>query len=75
MDLVCGTPLWPTLDGLPAAYPALHQDLHCDVAVIGGGITGALAAHRFAAEGISRDASRLSTGTEMARVIPPSHGA
>jgi glycine/D-amino acid oxidase-like deaminating enzyme len=53
MDLVCGTPLWPTLDGLPAAYPALHRDLRCDVAVIGGGITGALVAHRFAGEGVN----------------------
>ena len=51
MDLTSGTPLWPTLDGLPAAYPRLHQDLRCDVAVIGGGITGALVAHRFAARG------------------------
>jgi glycine/D-amino acid oxidase-like deaminating enzyme len=53
MDLTSGTPLWPTLDGLPAAYPALHLDLRCDVAVIGGGITGALVAHRFAREGIT----------------------
>jgi len=52
MDLTSGTPLWPTLAGLPAAYPRLHEDLRCDVAVIGGGITGALVAHRFAHEGI-----------------------
>lgn len=52
MDLTSGTPLWPTLIGLPASYPPLHQDLRCDVAVIGGGITGALVAHRFAREGI-----------------------
>lgn len=53
MDLVSGTPLWPTADGLPAVYPRLHHDLRCDLAVIGGGITGALVAHRFAREGIS----------------------
>jgi glycine/D-amino acid oxidase-like deaminating enzyme len=52
MDLTSGTPLWPTLIGLPAVYPRLHQDLCCDVAVIGGGITGGLVAHRFAREGI-----------------------
>ena len=52
MDLTSGTPLWPTLVGLPAVYPRLDQDLRCDVAVIGGGITGALVAHRFAREGI-----------------------
>lgn len=52
MDLTSGTPFWPILDGLPAAYPRLDRDLRCDVAVIGGGITGALVAHRFAREGI-----------------------
>jgi glycine/D-amino acid oxidase-like deaminating enzyme len=52
MDLTSGTPLWPTLVGLPAVYPRLRQDLRCDVAVIGGGITGALVAHRFALAGI-----------------------
>ncbi len=69
MDLVCGTPLWPTLDGLPAAYPALHQDLCCDVAVIGGGITGALVAHRFATEGISTvllEADEIGRGSTSA---------
>jgi glycine/D-amino acid oxidase-like deaminating enzyme len=52
MDLTSGTPLWPTLVGLPAVYPRLQQDRRCDVAVIGGGITGALVAHRFALAGI-----------------------
>ena len=52
MDLTSGTPFWPILDGLPAAYPRLRQNLRCDVAVIGGGITGALVAHRFACAGI-----------------------
>src|SRR6476646_5530178 len=64
MDLVCGTPLWPTLDGLPAAYPRLRRDRRCDVAVIGGGITGALVAHRFAREGIH---VVLAEGREVAR--------
>jgi glycine/D-amino acid oxidase-like deaminating enzyme len=52
MDLTSGDPLWPLLNGLPATYPRLHRDLRCDVAVIGGGITGALVAHRFAGAGI-----------------------
>ena len=52
MDLTSGNPLWPMVNGLPATYPRLHQNLRCDVAVIGGGITGALVAHRFAREGI-----------------------
>ncbi|MGN6392129.1 MAG: NAD(P)/FAD-dependent oxidoreductase [Gemmatimonadales bacterium] len=52
MDLTSGTPLWPTVVGLPAVYPRLQRDLRCDLAVIGGGITGALVAHRFALAGI-----------------------
>ncbi len=52
MDLTSGTPLWPTLIGLPATYPRLDHDVACGVAVIGGGITGALVAHRFALAGV-----------------------
>jgi glycine/D-amino acid oxidase-like deaminating enzyme len=52
MDLTSGAPLWPTVVGLPAVYPRLHRDLRCDAAVVGGGITGALVAHRFALAGI-----------------------
>ena len=52
MDLTSGTPFWLLSNGLPAVYPRLRRDLRCDLAVIGGGITGALVAHRFAREGI-----------------------
>lgn len=52
MDLISGQPLWPVAAGLPACYPALRSDLECEVAVLGAGITGALVAHRFAADGI-----------------------
>jgi len=45
MDLLSGYPFWPIKNGLIASYPALKQDLTCDVAVIGGGITGALIAY------------------------------
>jgi glycine/D-amino acid oxidase-like deaminating enzyme len=45
MDLMSGYPFWPIKNGLIASYPALKQDLACDVAVIGGGITGALIAY------------------------------
>lgn len=69
MDLTSGTPLWPTVDGLPATYPPLHRDLRCDVAVIGGGITGALVAHRFAREGIATvllEADEIGRGSTAA---------
>jgi glycine/D-amino acid oxidase-like deaminating enzyme len=74
MDLTSGTPLWPTLAGLPASYPRLRRELRCDVAVIGGGITGALVAHRLAAEGIrvalleAREIGRGSTAATTALI-------
>ena len=74
MDLTSGTPLWPTLIGLPAAYPRLRRDRRCDVAVIGGGITGALVAHRFAREGVhvvlleAREIARGSTAATTALI-------
>jgi cation diffusion facilitator CzcD-associated flavoprotein CzcO len=52
MDLTSGAPFWIIKNGLLATYPRLKQDRRCDVAVIGGGITGALVAHRFAQAGI-----------------------
>lgn len=52
MDLTSGAPFWIIRDGLRAVYPKLKQDRRCDVAIIGGGITGALVAHRFVQEGI-----------------------
>ncbi|HYE79047.1 MAG TPA: FAD-dependent oxidoreductase, partial [bacterium] len=42
MQLTSGTPYWLTRNGLPPAFPTLREDLICDVAVIGGGISGAL---------------------------------
>ncbi len=53
MDLRSGCPLWPIRDGLPGTYPALDADAECEIAVIGGGITGALAADALAGAGIS----------------------
>ncbi len=51
MDLKSGYPWWAVKNGLPAAFPRLRQDLRCDVAVIGGGVTGALIADEFARHG------------------------
>jgi glycine/D-amino acid oxidase-like deaminating enzyme len=53
MDLRSGYPIWPVLDGLLATWPALASDEQCDVAVLGGGITGALIADRLTTAGIS----------------------
>lgn len=51
MDLMSGYPFWPIKNGLITSYPALKQDLTCDVAIIGGGITGALIAYHLTEAG------------------------
>jgi len=51
MDLKSGYPFWAIRGGLSAPLPPLRADLDCDVAVVGGGITGALIADELAAHG------------------------
>lgn len=51
MDLKSGYPYWAIKNGLLAAYPRLEQDLRCDVAVIGAGISGALIADELVRHG------------------------
>ncbi len=53
MDLKSGYPFWPIKNGLLNLYPTLHQDLTCDVVVVGGGITGALIAYHLVEAGIN----------------------
>lgn len=48
MDLKSGTPFWPWRDGVPFNFPRLKRNVDCEIAVVGGGITGALIAHKFA---------------------------
>ena len=72
MDLTTGVPFWLVRDGLTATYPKLNEDRRCDVAVIGGGITGAMVARRFAEEGFhtvlleGREMGYGSTGSSTA---------
>jgi glycine/D-amino acid oxidase-like deaminating enzyme len=67
MDLRSGQAFWPIKNGLLASYPALSVDQTCEVAVLGGGITGALVADRLMSEGVEtvllekRDVARGST--------------
>jgi glycine/D-amino acid oxidase-like deaminating enzyme len=72
MDLTTGVPYWLVRDGLTATYPKLNEDRRCDVAVIGGGVTGAMVARRFAEEGFhtvlleGREMGYGSTGSSTA---------
>lgn len=52
MDLVSGQPFWSAKDGLIRAYPTLRDVTECTVAVLGGGITGALVAYHLVEAGI-----------------------
>jgi glycine/D-amino acid oxidase-like deaminating enzyme len=51
MDLKSGYPYWAVRNGLMRTFPALDQDIVCDVAIIGGGITGALVADELSSNG------------------------
>lgn len=51
MDLKSGYPFWAIKNGLMRSFPAQDRDVQCDVAIIGGGITGALIADEFSANG------------------------
>ena len=53
MELRTGTSVWELRPGLRATYPALDRDVTADVAIIGAGITGALAAYELARAGAS----------------------
>lgn len=53
MDIKSGYPFWVVKNGLMHAFPALTRDVRCDVAVLGGGISGALIAHELVTHGHS----------------------
>jgi glycine/D-amino acid oxidase-like deaminating enzyme len=46
-------PWWLLRNGLLHDYPPLEHDIDCDVAVVGGGLTGALIADRLSRAGMS----------------------
>jgi glycine/D-amino acid oxidase-like deaminating enzyme len=52
VDLRSGCTYWPDLTPDVPSYGPLGRDLSCDVAILGGGITGALAAHYLTREGL-----------------------
>ncbi len=69
MSLRSGTSFWQTLGLAPLDAEPLPGDISCDVAVLGGGITGALVAYRLASEGVDTvliDKRALGTGSTAA---------
>ena len=69
MSLRSGTSFWQTLGLSPLDAEPLAGDITCDVAVLGGGITGALVAYRLAVEGVETvllDKRPLGTGSTAA---------
>lgn len=53
MDLKTGYPFWLIKNGLPFNYKALDKNLKTDAVIIGGGISGALAAYFLSNKGIN----------------------
>jgi len=69
MDLHSGYPFWFVKDGLPFEYPKLDHSIKTDVVVLGGGISGALAAYYLINEGIDCvvvDARTIGLGSTCA---------
>ena len=52
MNLKSGVPFWLIKNGLLYEYPTLDKDLQTDVVILGGGISGALAAYYLTEAGI-----------------------
>ena len=72
MDLKSGYPFWAIKNGLMGAFPRLEDSAHCDVAIVGAGITGALVADELSRHGHhvivvdQRDAAWGSTSASTA---------
>lgn len=75
-----GVSYWQsTLATRPPTFERLRGDLACDVAIVGGGLTGSLAAHEFARAGarvVLVEAGRVGAGTASASLglVSPSPG-
>jgi len=52
MNLSSGLPFWLVKAGLPYDYDKLEKDISTDVAIVGGGISGALAAYYLVNAGV-----------------------
>ena len=69
MKLTSNDPFWLIKNGLIESYPSLRQDVKTDILIIGGGITGALMAHKCLEEGYQTtlmDRREIATGSTSA---------
>jgi glycine/D-amino acid oxidase-like deaminating enzyme len=69
LDLHSGAPWWLVRDGLGLVVPPLTEHVECDVAIVGAGITGALAAEALSRRGLRVvvvDARHLGQGSTLA---------
>ena len=69
MDLTSNQPFWLIKNGLINSYPSLKENIKTDILIVGGGITGALMAHKCMEEGFSTtlvDRREIATGSTSA---------
>jgi glycine/D-amino acid oxidase-like deaminating enzyme len=69
MDLKSGYPYWLIKNGLPYNYPKLTDSIRTDIAIIGGGISGALCAYELTKSGfdcVVIDARTIGLGSTCA---------
>lgn len=64
-----GTPLFTKINKVPKQYPYLTEDKEAEIVIIGGGITGGIAAYYFAQKGVKCiivEKSRIGFGSTSA---------
>ncbi|MGC4057326.1 MAG: FAD-binding oxidoreductase [Chitinophagaceae bacterium] len=69
MDLKSNEPFWLIKNGIMHSYPSLHENISCDVLVVGGGITGSLIAHQCMEDGYKTvliDKREIANGSSSA---------
>lgn len=52
-DIWRGDPLWPTVSTTDTAYPRLADSVSCDVAIVGGGVCGAMLAYELSRQRVN----------------------